>query len=125
MKPVSKEEFLEILERQQKSGLSIKDFCANESYTVSSFHYWKTKFGLTRPYNNHAPDAPTNMLAPISINLPVKSPATVSGTSPRSSQGEIRIKLPGGIQVSFIGSAQTEIAINLLNQICSRHVLPE
>ena len=125
MKPVSKEEFLAILERQQKSGLSIKDFCANESYTVSSFHYWKSKFGLSRSYNNNTSEAPTSTLAPISINLPVKSPATVSGTSPRSSQGEIRIKLPGGIQVSFIGSAQAEIAINLLNQICSRHVLPE
>ena len=125
MKPISKEEFLAILERQQKSGLSIKDFCANESYTVSSFHYWKTKFGLTRPYNNHASEPPTSTLAPTSINLPVKPPATVSGTSPRNSQGEIRIKLPGGIQVSFIGSAQAEIAINLLNQICSRHVLPE
>ena len=125
MKPISKEEFLAILERQQKSGLSIKDFCANESYTVSSFHYWKSKFGLSRSYNNNTSEAPTSTLTPISINLPVKSPATVSGTSPRSSQGEIRIKLPGGIQVSFIGSAQTEIAINLLNQICSRHVLPE
>ena len=125
MKPVSKEEFLAILERQQKSGLSIKDFCANESYTVSSFHYWKTKFGLTRPYNNHAPDAPTDMLAPINLNLPIKAPVSSPVLSPRSSQGEIRIKLPGGIQVSFIGSAQAEIAINLLNQICSRHVLPE
>jgi putative transposase len=125
MKPVSKEEFLAILERQQKSGLSIKDFCANESYTVSSFHYWKSKFRLTRPYNNNLPEAPTDTLAPISISRPVKSPATVSGISSRNSQGEIRIKLPGGIQVSFIGSAQAEIAMNLLNQICSRHVLPE
>ena len=33
MKPVSKEGFLAILECQQKSGLSVKDFCANESYT--------------------------------------------------------------------------------------------
>jgi len=49
MKPVSKKEFLVILGRKQKSGLSIKDFCANESYTVSGFHYWKTKFGLTCP----------------------------------------------------------------------------
>ncbi len=125
MKPVSKEEFLAILERQQKSGLSIKDFCANESYTVSSFHYWKSKFRLTRPYNNNSPEAPTDTLAPISLNLPAKAPATVPVSSTRNSQGEIRIKLPGGIQVSFIGSAQAEIAMNLLNQICSRHVLPE
>ncbi|MDD4436747.1 MAG: IS66 family insertion sequence element accessory protein TnpB [Tissierellia bacterium] len=103
MKPVSKEEFLVILERQQKSGLSIKDFCANESYTVSSFHYWKTKFGLTLHYNNNALDAPTDTLAPISENLPVKALVASSVSSSRNTQGEIRIKLPGDIQVSFIG----------------------
>jgi putative transposase len=125
MKPVSKGEFLAILERQQKSGLSLKDFCANESYTVSSFHYWISKFSLTRPYNNNSPEAATDKLAPISLNLPVKAPATVPVSSPGNRQGKIRIKLPGGIQVSFIGIAQAEIAMNLLNQICSRHVLPE
>jgi putative transposase len=113
------------LERQQKSGLSIKDFCANESYTVSSFHYWKSKFRLTRPYNNNSPEVATDKLTPISLNLPANAPATVPVSSTRNSQGEIRIKFPGGIQVSFIGSAQSEIAMNLLNQICSRHVLPE
>jgi putative transposase len=41
MIPISKEEFIVILEHQQSSGLSIKDFCANESYTVLSIHYWK------------------------------------------------------------------------------------
>ncbi|MCE5225896.1 MAG: hypothetical protein LLG05_08535 [Porphyromonadaceae bacterium] len=88
MKPVSKEEFLAILERQQKSGLSIKDFCANESYTVSSFHYWKSKFGLSRPYNNNTLEVPTDTLAPISISRPVvKSPVTVSGISPRNQSG--------------------------------------
>ena len=39
--------------------------------------------------------------------------------------GEIKIKLPGGIQVSFIGSTQTEAAIKLVAQICSAHVLPK
>lgn len=124
MTPISKEEFMKILESQQSRGLSIKDFCGNESYTVSSFHYWKSKFGLTRPYNNHSREASVDKLAPISFNLPDNKPAlktTLSG----SSKGEIRIKLPGGIQVSFIGSTQTEAAINLLAQICSSHVLPE
>jgi len=115
---------MKILESKQSRGLSIKDFCGNESYTVSSFHYWKSKFGLTRPYNNHSREASVDKLAPISFNLPDNKPAlktTLSG----SSKGEIRIKLPGGIQVSFIGSTQTEAAINLLAQICSSHVLPE
>jgi len=72
MKPVSKES-LAILECQQKSGLSIKDFCTKESYSVSSFHYWITKFGLTRPNNNNAPEATTYLLAPFRVNLPVKN----------------------------------------------------
>ena len=51
MRKMSKEEFLEILSRQQRSGLTIKDFCVNEAYTESSFYYWKGKFGLSRPYH--------------------------------------------------------------------------
>lgn len=124
MTPISKEEFMVILERQQSSGLSIKDFCSNESYTVSSFHYWKSKFGLTRPYNNHAGETAVEKLTPISFNLPENKPARKASTS-GNNKGEIRIKLPGGIQVSFIGSTQTEAAINLLAQICSSHVLPK
>jgi putative transposase len=52
MYPVSKEEFKAILDRQQQSGLSIRDFCSNEAYTVSSFHYWKSKFGFARAYRS-------------------------------------------------------------------------
>ncbi len=44
MQKMSKEEFIEILSRQQRSGLTIKDFCINEAYTESSFYYWKGKF---------------------------------------------------------------------------------
>ena len=50
MQKMSKEEFIEILSRQQRSGLTIKDFCINEAYTESSFYYWKGKFGLSRRY---------------------------------------------------------------------------
>jgi len=124
MKPISKEEFSLILERQQQSGLSIKDFCSNESYTISSFHYWKSKFGFSRAYNNHHREPSSNKLAPVSINLPAKNPIQPSAFQ-SSSKGEIKIKFPGGIQVSFTGSTQTEIAIHLLNQICSAHVLSE
>ena len=35
MRKMSKEEFLEILSRQQRSGLTIKDFCVNAPYTAS------------------------------------------------------------------------------------------
>ena len=50
---MSKEEFLSVYERQQASGLTIKDFCENEAYSSSCFHYWKKKFGLSRTYTSH------------------------------------------------------------------------
>ncbi|MBP8994800.1 MAG: hypothetical protein KBG30_13470 [Bacteroidales bacterium] len=81
MTPISKEEFMVILERQQSSGLSIKDFCSNESYVVSSFHYRKSKFGLTRPYNNHAGETAVDKLTPISFNLPENKPVRKAATS--------------------------------------------
>ncbi|ULB33769.1 IS66 family insertion sequence element accessory protein TnpA [Proteiniphilum propionicum] len=124
MTPISKEEFMVILKRQQESGLSVKDFCENQSYTASSFYYWKSKFGLTRPYNNHAHETAVYKLAPISFNLSENKPALKTVPSVNI-KGEIKIKLPGGIQVSFIGSTQTEAAIKLLAQICSAHVLPK
>ncbi|MEA5062855.1 MAG: IS66 family insertion sequence element accessory protein TnpB [Petrimonas sp.] len=123
MKPISKEEFIMILDRQEKSGLSIKDFCENESYTRSSFYYWKSKYGLTRPYNNHVNDTQAGKLAPININLPVKGAASSSPMT-RGDRGEITIKLPSGVQVSFKGSAQSGMAMSLLEQILSCHVLP-
>ncbi|WP_416349511.1 IS66 family insertion sequence element accessory protein TnpA [Proteiniphilum sp.] len=61
MKPreISKEEFIMILERQQQSRLSIKDFCENESYIRLSFYYWKSKLGIGLPYNNHVSGVPS------------------------------------------------------------------
>ena len=60
---MSKEEFLEILSRQQQSGLTIKDFCVNEAYTESSFYYWKSKFGLSRPYHGENPLPKSSLLS--------------------------------------------------------------
>lgn len=65
MRKMSKEEFLEILSRQQRSGLTIKDFCVNEAYTESSFYYWKGKFGLSRPY--HGERSSSGEFAPINL----------------------------------------------------------
>ena len=64
---MSKEEFTILLERQRSSGLSIKDFCANEVYTESSFYYWKSKFGYSRSYRTHQADTSIEQFAPVSL----------------------------------------------------------
>ena len=71
---MSKEEFLSVYERQQASGLTIKDFCENETYSSSCFHYWKKKFGLSRSYTSHPDRVPNDTFIPLGLhrrgNLP-------------------------------------------------------
>ena len=39
MRKMSKEEFLDILSRQQRSGLTIKDFCVNEAKPIPNLAF--------------------------------------------------------------------------------------
>ena len=107
MQKMSKEEFIEILSRQQRSGLTIKDFCINEAYTESSFYYWKGKFGLSRRYHMDRHSSSLEEFAPVSLT---SSPASHSA---------------GGIIAHFSGMAESQAAMQLLTQLCNRHVLPE
>ena len=123
MIPISKEEFKVILDRQQQSGLSIRDFCSNEAYTVSSFHYWKSKFGFARSYRSQSREELVSpAIAPVSFKSAL--PGSVCSSQPQDvTPGEITIKFPGGVEVSFSGQRQTEIALQMLNQLYSAYVL--
>lgn len=121
MRKMSKEEFLEILSRQQRSGLTIKDFCVNEAYTESSFYYWKGKFGLSRPY--HVGSSSSEEFAPVNLTSPLS--CNQANDRVAMGSGEIRIEFPGGIIARFSGMAESHAAMRLLTQICGHHVLPE
>lgn len=118
---MSKEDFLAILDRQQQSGLTIKDFCENEAYSVSCFHYWKSKYGLNRPYGS---GSSSGEFAPVSFR-----PA--SGLSPQRlpgdnlMEGAITIEFPTGVKIHFRGHAQSDAALQVITQLCHSHVLPE
>lgn len=98
---MSKEEFMEILSRQQCSSLTIKDFYSNEEYTESNFHYWKGKFRLSRPYHANRLFSSLEEFTQ-SASPPHQQPYTVyDGTAMGSSK--IRIEFPGGIIAHFSG----------------------
>lgn len=44
---MSKSAFLDIHRRQQQSGLTVKDFCAQEGFSKTSYYHWRSQFGLT------------------------------------------------------------------------------
>lgn len=123
MRKMIKEEFLKILSRQERSGLTIKDFCTNEAYTESSFYYWKGKFGLSRPYRSRGELFSGEAFAPVNFTRPASPHLGCDGQAVNA--GEIRIEFPGGIVANFSGIAESHAAMQLLTQICSRHVLPE
>ncbi|SEG79806.1 putative transposase, partial [Bacteroides thetaiotaomicron] len=99
------------------------DFCINEAYTESSFYYWKGKFGLSRRYHMDRHSSSLEEFAPVSLT---SSPASHSACDSGAIQtGEIRIEFPGGIIAHFSGMAESQAAMQLLTQLCNRHVLPE
>jgi hypothetical protein len=40
--------YKELLDQQQESGLTIKEFCSNQGVALATFHYWKKKL-LKKP----------------------------------------------------------------------------
>ena len=120
---MQKEEFAEILSRQVSSGLTIKDFCMNESYTASSFYYWKSKFGYTRPYNK-LPSASSDFV-PIDLSSKRERERYNKIKDTYSTESEICIEYPTGVKIHFKGMSETGVALNIISKINSSHVLPE
>ena len=89
---MSKEEFLALYQRQQSSGLTIKDFCDNESYPASCFHYWKKKYGLSHPYTKHTEPTGDSFI-PLNINHTPAIPTSSCGNR------RVTIELPSGIKI--------------------------
>ena len=108
---MSKEEFLALYQRQQSSGLTIKDFCDNESYPASCFHYWKKKYGLSHPYTKHTEPTGDSFI-PLNIN---HTPAI-----PTSSCGDrhVTIELPSGIKIHLNILSNPEIIYGLISKLC-------
>ena len=50
---MDKEQFLQLLEAQKSSGLSIQNYCQQHSIPFSNFSYWKKKF-ITSSGSNFA-----------------------------------------------------------------------
>ena len=101
---MNKEQFLELLESQQSSGLSIQCYCQQHNIPFSSFSYWKKKF-TTSPSSTPSPKG----LVPIKVH-----------SEQRHSSG-VSIHLPNGIDVEF-STSEDKVALQMLNTICTRYV---
>ena len=123
---MNKERFLTVLDRQRKSGLSVKAFCRNEAYYPATFYYWKKKFCIS-----DSDTSPSVAKTHSEDFAPVRFPELQSSfTTPATEDlakvlNEIMIKLPTAIDIRFRGSCESESAMRLITQMCSGHVLPQ
>lgn len=111
------DDFKEIYARYKESGLTIKDFCANEGINRKRFGHWKSKLEGSKPN-------------PLSNGkfIPVKMGAgghTLAGQSPTSffspdftSSGQpqsfCEIGYPNGVTVRLTGPISSEILQTLI-----------
>lgn len=69
----SKSAILELLQKQQQSGLSIQTFCTQHSIPSGSFHNWKKKYGAGDGLS------PAAAFAPVQIKTSATLFAEVNG----------------------------------------------
>jgi len=72
---INSSSFMELLERQKLSGLSVRSFCSNEGITSSTFYYWKKKLRK---------EADGRRFIPLHVRAPVSSVYPTPGQQPQA-----------------------------------------
>jgi putative transposase len=123
---MTKRAFRMILERQRQSGLTIMEFCRNESYNPASFHHWKSKFGFTNPrdVSGMETNSHTEEFAPVRFPIAPMQTAPSAAVEAEGTE-DIMLELPFGIKIHFSGRFGTRAAIGFITQMYSSHVLPQ
>lgn len=105
---MTKEEFLELQQRQLESGLNLTSYLKRISVSYSNYHYWRRKYD-----DGRKEDLPSEILAPISVrNAPSPSQGAREGIS---------VSLPNGMLVHF-SPGMGDAAMRFLSEMGGCHV---
>ena len=97
--------------------MSVRDFCENEAYTLSSFNYWKSKFGFVRSYQK----------ADVSDFHPIEIKNTTQDLSIRTKEDGFKIEVvfPSGLKIRLKDIRDLESASAIINKTMAAYVLSE
>jgi transposase len=99
------------IRRQQQSGLSIRAFCAEESLSEASFHWWRRELARRKAPSRARP---STVRQQASVALPEVAkfvPVTVAPSSPCPS---IEIVLGGGVLVRVLQDCSSQLLRKVL-----------
>jgi|SoiMethySBSTD1v2_1073268.scaffolds.fasta_scaffold481527_3 transposase len=102
----------ELVQRQEQSGRSIRAFCASESISEASFHWWRRELARRKAQRSAWPTpkrqapAPTSRpkLVPVAVAAPPLCPA-------------IEIELRGGVMVRVLSGATRQLLCEVLSAL--------
>jgi hypothetical protein len=109
---MTKEEFEQLLQQHQESGMGIMTFLHQRGIAYTTYRYWKQKFCQTP-----GDEKPSGLLTPICVSN------QTAPVSPSTSDG-ISMLFPNGVRV-FCAANMEKAAIRLINQYTGSHVLSE
>ncbi len=108
--PQLRSEWRARLERWQKSGLGVREFCAAEDVGEPSFYQWRKKLGLMAGKRRE-----TNVAAPItSLQQALFLPLELTRATSVDSSSPIEIELPTGCKIRVSpGVSREQLALVL------------
>ena len=106
---------MKLVQDQQSSGKTVKEYCKQIGMSMSTYCYWKRKFKEV--------DKPCG-LVPVQLFGGVKTTEVQLQSSAPVATGAMMIHFPNGVKVEF-RSSEDSVGIQMLNHMCKRYVLPE
>jgi hypothetical protein len=100
----------ERIRRQEASGLTIEQFCAQEGVASSKFHAWKRRFHLMGPPDQCPASPPPSTFLPVTVRLLQRA------ADPGAAGLPIEAELPNGIRLR-IPTANERLACRLLRAV--------
>lgn len=91
-------QWAELIDRQQRSGLTIRAFCAAESLCENSFFRWRRRVGQSQPASP-PPSGPFVRLHPPTPDPAPGTPGTAGIPGPPATHPVVA-RFPGGIEVA-------------------------
>ena len=120
--PMVRNQFIQINNRRLMNGLTIKEFCEQEGYSLNSFNYWLKKYRLSKSYNKK--ELPEGTFSEIKLSDSKPDAANNPLPSPHIDNEEISLDFPNGFHIRFSGKSNSATAMDLVAKILSANVLP-
>ena len=116
---INEKKFRVIYDEFLASGLTVRDYCANQHMNEAKFYYWKTKMkGQLPPKSGFVPvvfDSGGQQARSLRVPVPMQLPSSAFSTPEATAQTiSCEISYPNGVLVKLNGLPDVQMLSSLL-----------